>query len=185
MRKFLFAALILVATLALVGCGSGGDTALLSNKNVNDVLDDFRASEKELGYEIHDVKYGENNGEHFCSAVFDKANRGSVYFTVTEKGELISAKILMTDATDYNLGYQGGFLLTRILFASNFTQDEIQQMLKDEAAYVNAEIAKQQNSVTPAIDKEFFVTSAAKNKKASVHVKANEHELSYTVAVAK
>ena len=186
MKKFLFAVLILVATFALVGCGgSGSDTALLSNRNVNDVLDDFRASEKELGYEIHDVKYGENNGEHFCSAVFDKNNRGSVYFTVTEKGEIISAKILMTDATDYNLGYQGGFLLTRILFASGFTQDEIQHFLQDQSNYVNAEIAKQQNSITPAIDKEFFISSGRLKKKVSVHVKADEKELSYTAAVAK
>ena len=185
MRKFLFAAMILVATLALFGCGSDGDTALLSKRNVNDVLDDFRSSEKELGYEIHDVKYGQNNGEHFCSAVFDKANRGSVYFTVTEKGELISAKISMTDAVDYELNNQGAFLLTRILFASGFTQDEIQQLLKDEAAYVNEEIAKRQSSVVPAVDKEFFITSAKKNKKASVLVKADEKELSYTVTVAK
>ena len=185
MKKFLFAALMLVATLALVGCGSDGDTALLSNRNVNDVLDDFRSSEKELGYEIHDVKYGENNGEHFCSAVFDKANRGSVYFTVTEKGEIISAKISMTDAIELDLNNQGAFLLTRVLFASGFTQDEIQQLLKDEAAYVNEEIAKRQSSVVPAVDKEFFITSAKKNKKACVRVKVDEHELSYTVTVAK
>ena len=186
MKKFLFAVLILVATFALVGCGgSGSDTALLSNKNVNDVLDDFRSSEKELDYEIHDVQYGQNNGEHFCSAIFDKAGRGSVYFNVTEKGEIISAKISMKDAVDYNLGYQGGFLLTRILFASGFTQDEIQQFLKDQGNFIGAEIAKQQNSVTPAVDKDFFVTSAKKNKKACVHIKADEHELSYTVTVAK
>ena len=185
MRKFLFAALILVATLALVGCGSDDDAALLSKRNVNDVLDDFRSSEKELGYEIHDVKYGQNNGEHFCSAVFDKNNRGSVYFTVTEKGELISAKISMTNAVDYELNNQGAFLLTRILFASGFTQDEIQQLLKDEDAYVNEEIAKRQSSVVPAVDKEFFITGAKKNKKVSVLVKADEKELSYTVTVAK
>ena len=182
MKKFLFAALILIATFALVGCGSGDDAALLSNKNVNDVLDDFRASEKELGYEIHDVKYGQNNGEHFCSAIFDKNNRGSVYFTVTEKGELLSAKISMTDAVELDLNNQGAFLLTRVLFASGFTQDEIQQLLKDEAAYVKTEMSKQQ---PPAFDKEFFITSAKKNKKVSVRVKADEHELSYTVTVAK
>ena len=185
MRKFLFATLILVATLALFGCGSDGNTALLSNKNVNDVLDDFRSSEDDLGYEIHDVKYGQNNGEHFCSAVFDKNNRGTVYFTVTEKGELLSAKISMKDAIDLNLNNQGAFLLTRVLFASNFTQDEIQQLLKDEAAYVNTEMAKQQGSTAPAFDKEFFITNAKTGKKVSVRVNAGEKELSYTVTVAK
>lgn len=186
MRKFLCVAM-LILSVAMFGCGGNSEekASLLSTKNVNDVLDDFRSSEKDLKYEIHDVKYGENNGEHFCSAVFDKKNRGSVYFTVTEKGELISAKISMTDAVDYELDYQGGFLLTRILFAAGFTQDEIQKCLKDQSEFVNAEIAKQQSSVVPVIDKDFTIQGSKNNKKVIVHVKADEHEKTYTVNVVK
>lgn len=186
MRKFLCVAM-LILSVAMFGCGnnSAENAMLLSTKNVNDVLNDFRSSEKDLKYEIHDVKYGENNGEHFCSAVFDKKDRGNVYFTVTEKGELISAKITMTDAVDYNLDYQGGFLLTRILFASNFTQDEIQNCLKEQSEYVNEEIAKKQTAVAPVIDKDFTIQSSKTNKKVIVHVKADEHEKSYTITVAQ
>lgn len=185
MRKFLFFAM-LILSFAMFGCGNSDDNAaLLSTRNVNDVLDDFRSYEKEIGYEIHDVKYGENNGEHFCSAVFDKNNRGTVYFTVTEKGALISTKISMTDAVDYNLDYQGGFLLTRVLFAAGLTQDEIQNCLKEQSEYVNAEVAKQQSSGAPAIDKDFTIQSSKFNKKISVHVKADENEKTYTAKVVQ
>ena len=185
MRKFLFVAM-LILSFAMFGCGNSEESAqLLSTKNVNDVLDDFRSSERDLNYEIHDVKYGENNGEHFCSAVFDKNNRGTVYFTVTEKGEIISAKISMTGTVDYNLEYQGAFLLTRILFASGFTQEEIQHLLQEQSNYVNTEIAKHQSSAMPAIDKEFLITGARNNKKVSVRAKADEKELSYAASVAK
>ena len=185
MRKFLCVAM-LILSVAMFGCGNSEENAkLLSTKNVNDVLDDFRSSEKDLKYEIHDVKYGENNGEHFCSAVFDKNNRGSVYFTVTEKGELISTKITMTDAVDYNLDYQGGFLLTRVLFAAGLTQDEIQNCLKEQSEFVNSEVAKQQSSAVPAIDKDFMIQSSKSGKKVVVHVKADEHEKTYTAKVAQ
>lgn len=185
MRKFLCVAM-LILSVAMFGCGNSDENAkLLSTKNVNDVLNDFRSSEKDLNYEIHDVKYGENNGEHFCSAVFDKNNRGTIYFTVTEKGELISVKISMTDAVDYNLDYQGGFLLTRVLFAAGFTQDEIQKCLKEQSEFVNAEVAKQQDSVVPAIDKDFTIQGSKNNKKVIVHVKADEHEKTYTAKVAQ
>ena len=185
MRKFLCVAM-LILSVAMFGCGNSEESAkLLSTKNVNDVLDDFRSSERDLKYEIHDVKYGENNGEHFCSAVFDKNNRGSVYFTVTEKGELISAKITMTDSVDYNLDYQGGFLLTRILFAGGFTQDEIQNCLKEQSEFINAEVAKKQSPVVPVIDKDFVIQGSKNNKKVVVHVKADEHEKTYTAKVAQ
>ena len=185
MKKFLFVAMLMLS-FALLGCGNSNENAaLLSTRNVNDVLDDFRSYEKDLGYKIHDVKYGENNGEHFCSAVFDKNDRGSVHFTVTEKGEIISAKILMTDAVDYNLDYQGGFLLTRILFSAGLTQDEIQKCLQEQSEYVNSEIAKQQSSVTPSVDKDFTIQSSKFNKKIVIHVKADEHEKSYTATVAQ
>ena len=185
MRKFLCVAM-LILSVAMFGCGNSEEKAgLLSTKNVNDVLDDCRAHEKEIGYEIHDVKYGENNGEHFCSAVFDKNNRGTVYFTVTEKGELISTKISMTEAIDYNLDYQGSFILTRVLFAAGLTQDEIQKCLQEQSEYVNAEIAKQQNSGAPTIDKDFTIQSSKLNKKIVVHVKSDEHEKTYTAKVAQ
>lgn len=185
MRKFLCVAM-LVLSIAMFGCGNSEEqNGLLSTINVNTVLDDCRSHERDIGYEIHDVKYGENNGEHFCSAVFDKNGRGSIYFTVTEKGEIISTKISMTEAIDYNLDYQGSFVLTRVLFSAGLTQDEIQKCLQEQSEYLNAELAKQQNSGTPTIDKDFIIQSSKLNKKIVVHVKANEHEKIYTAKVAQ
>lgn len=189
MRKFLFAVLIFTTALAFIGCGgAAGDNAkkvpVLSEKNVDAILDDVRLTEKEGHYEIHGVQKSEKDGQKFCSAFYDKSDRGSVTFTLGDKDAIVGVKILATDPSDFELGFKSGFLLTRILSSIGVTPDEGQKFAKEYGDYANAEVKKQNNPVTPTIDKEFKISSSQLKKTINVRVKADEKELSYTISAA-
>lgn len=182
----LMLALVLTMSFALVGCGGEDKPAnLLSEKNVNDVLKDLRAAEDEAGYKIDGVEYGQNEGGHFCSALFDKAGRGSVAFVVTEKGSVIGAKVLVTDTIDFNLNTQANFVLVKFLTSIGVTRPEIEGFLKEYNAYLSEEMAKQENTVTPNVDKVFKIQSSKLNKTIAIAVKGNDKERSYTVNLAQ
>ena len=59
------------------------------------------------------------------------------------------------------------------------TANNINQFLE------GSEIAKQQSTGAPAVDKDFTIQSSKFNKKIVIHVKADEHEKSYTATVAQ
>lgn len=190
MKKFFSTAFMLVfvltVSLAVIGCGGEDKPAnLLSEKNVNDVLNDLRGAEDEAGYKIDGVDYGQNEAGHFCSALFDKAGRGSVAFIVTEKGSIIGAKVLVTDTIDFNLNTQANFVLVKFLTSIGMKQAEMEGFLKEYNAYLSEEMVKQDNTVTPTIDKVFKIQSSKLKKTIAVAVKSDDKERSYTVTVAQ
>lgn len=179
---------LVLTTFVLVGCGSGGGedkpANLLSEKNVNDVLNDLRGSEDEGGYKIDGVEYGQNDGGHFCSASFDKAKRGTIGFIVTGKGSVIAANILITDPTDFNLNVQANYVLVKFLTSIGMTRPEMEGFNKDYSAYLTAE-AENQGTVAPTIDKVFTIQSSKLKKAVAIAIKGDDKQRTYSVTVAQ
>lgn len=181
----LMLALVLTMSFALVGCGGEDKPAnLLSEKNVNDVLNDLRGSEDEGGYKIDGVEYGQNDSGHFCSASFDKTKRGTIGFIVTEKGSVISATILITDPADFNLNVQANYVLVKFLTSIGMTRPEMEGFLKDYNAYLTAE-AENQDTVAPTVDKVFTIQSSKLKKAVAIAIKGDDKQRTYSVTVAQ
>jgi len=187
--KKIFSTMLMLAlvlmSFALVGCGGEDKPAnLLSEKNVNDVLNDLRGAEDEAGYKIDGVDYGQNDSGHFCTALFDKAGRGSIAFVVTEKGSVIGATVLVTDTIDFNLNVQANYVLVKFLTSIGITRPEMENFNTEYNAYLNAEM-ENQGTVAPTVDKVFKIQSSKLNKTVAIAVKGDDKQRSCAVTVAQ